>query len=170
VASGGHVEHGLDLGVAVERVQPELAPEAGLLEAAERTGVSFATRIASSRTIRTTNEDSTPILLAFAAVITRDRRGRRESAAPLVPVARRFLDERLEELHVLARLGMPQDAEGETPRRILDRLDGAVVRMRGGAQAVTEPAETLVVMRLHRRVRRDQPAEATGNPPPWANK
>src|SRR5262249_12822171 len=65
-------------------------------------------------------------------------------------VARRFGDEGFEELHVLSSLGVPEDAEGEAMGGILDRFDGAVFGMRRSAQSCAEPAEALVVVRLHR--------------------
>src|SRR5690242_19258733 len=74
-------------------------------------------------------------------------------------VVLRLADERLEETQVLTSLGVPEHAEGEAARRIFQRLDGAVVGARGLAQAVAEPAEALVVVRLDRRVVADQPAE-----------
>src|SRR5580765_3097582 len=45
---------------------------------------------------------------------------------------------------------MPQDAEREPTSGLLDRLDAPVLGMRGDAQALAEPAETLMVVRLHR--------------------
>src|SRR4051812_33940085 len=51
---------------------------------------------------------------------------------------------------------MPQDAEREPARWILDRLDYPVVGVSGGTQALAEPADPLMVMRLHRRVRPEQ--------------
>ena len=60
-----------------------------------------------------------------------------------------LVDERLEQLQILARLGMPQHAEREPPLGILDRLDRAVLGVRRGPQAAAEPAKRLVVMRLN---------------------
>src|SRR5437868_13294375 len=65
-------------------------------------------------------------------------------------VRARLGDELLVELLVFARLRMPEDAEGEAPRRILDRLDGAVLGDRGHAQPLSEAPEALVVVRLDR--------------------
>src|SRR3954447_17079246 len=46
---------------------------------------------------------------------------------------------------------MPEDADREPPLGILDRLDGAVVGPRHLAQAVADPPEGLMVVRLHVR-------------------
>src|SRR5207302_3824769 len=45
---------------------------------------------------------------------------------------------------------MPQDAHREAPARILDRLDRSVLGMRGDAKALSDPPDSLVMMRLHR--------------------
>src|SRR6187551_717747 len=83
------------------------------------------------------------------------------SGAAVLAVVPRFGDERLEEPQVLAGLGVPEDAEGEATRGVLEPLERAVFRVRRLAQALAEPAEPLVVVRLHRRVvaeQRRQPA------------
>src|SRR5437016_5637710 len=76
--------------------------------------------------------------------------------AMLGTVGGRLRDELLEELPVLASLRMPEDAEGEAPRRILDRLDGAVLGHRGHAQPLAEAPESLMVVRLDRRALAEQ--------------
>src|SRR2546430_1163 len=48
-------------------------------------------------------------------------------------------------------LPTPEDAGGEPRGRIRERLDRPVVGVRRDAQALAEPAEALVVMRLYRR-------------------
>ena len=63
-------------------------------------------------------------------------------------------------MQVLPGLGMPENAEREPARRILDRLDGAVVSVSRDAQARPEPTKALMVVRLHRRVLAEQLAEA----------
>src|SRR3954451_3412734 len=85
----------------------------------------------------------------------RARRGRSTGGA-VVP---RLAHERLEQPHVLAGLRVPEHAEREAARRILERLDRPVVGARRPAQPLAEPAEALVVMRLDRRVVADQRAE-----------
>ena len=50
---------------------------------------------------------------------------------------------------------MPEDAEREPPSRVLDRLDRAVVRPGGLAQAVAQAAVALVMVALDRRVLAD---------------
>ena len=60
------------------------------------------------------------------------------------------------EPQVIAGLGVPEDAEGEAPRGILEPLERAVCRVRRLAQAFAEPPEPLVVVRLHRRVVAEQ--------------
>ena len=45
---------------------------------------------------------------------------------------------------------MPEHAEREPPRRVLERLDRAVVGPRHLAQPLADAAEALVVVRLHR--------------------
>src|SRR5207247_708803 len=77
-------------------------------------------------------------------------------SVPLLPVTARLLDERLEQPHVLARLGMPKDSERKPVRRILQRFYGTVLRPRGLAQAGAERPEALMKVRLHRRVVREQ--------------
>ena len=57
----------------------------------------------------------------------------------------RLRNERVEELHVLAGLGMPEHAESEAPLRILERLDRAVVGPRRLAEPLADAAEALVV-------------------------
>src|SRR3954470_14919909 len=60
---------------------------------------------------------------------------------------------------VLPLLGMPEDADGEPPLAVLDRLGGAVVRVRDDVEAVTDVSDPLVVVRLHARRGADQRAE-----------
>ena len=48
-------------------------------------------------------------------------------------------------------LRVPEHAEAERPRRILDALDQAVRRDRRRDQAVADPAEALVVVRVDLR-------------------
>src|SRR5438067_2908978 len=79
---------------------------------------------------------------------------------PLAAVPARLLDESLEQALVFARLGMPEDAQREAPRGVFQRFERAVVRARGLAQAFAEPAQALVVVRLHRRVVAEQGGEA----------
>src|SRR5262249_59941194 len=50
-------------------------------------------------------------------------------------------DELVEQLAVLALLRMPEHAEGEAMRRILDRLDHSVLRVRRDAQSRADAAE-----------------------------
>src|SRR5215216_7579712 len=61
-----------------------------------------------------------------------------------------FADESLEEREVLALFGMPEDAESETLRRILDGLNRSVAGPCGLAKSCAEPTECLMVMRLDR--------------------
>src|SRR5437667_5662688 len=75
---------------------------------------------------------------------------------PLLATPGGFPDERLEELHVLARLRMPEDAESKAPIRGLDRLDRPVHSVCGDSQPLADPAEALVVMRLDRRAVAEQ--------------
>src|SRR5215211_9426165 len=72
----------------------------------------------------------------------------RSGALPLA-VGSRLVDEASEESEVLARLGMPEDADGEAPRRILERLDGAVVGAGRREETLAESVEPLMVVRLH---------------------
>jgi hypothetical protein len=69
------------------------------------------------------------------------------------------VDEGLEERDVLALFGMPEDTESEAPRRILDCLDRSVVGPSGPAKSCAEPAERLMVMRLHRRPVSENPTD-----------
>src|SRR5689334_24582047 len=55
---------------------------------------------------------------------------------------------------------MPEDADREAARGILERFDRAVVGLRGGDEPVADPAEALVVARLDRDAVADDPAEA----------
>ena len=72
--------------------------------------------------------------------------GRSCSRSPNLSVPGRFVDEGLEERNVLALFRMPENAESETPRRILDRLDRSVVGPCGLAESCAEPAERLMMM------------------------
>src|SRR5271154_7482609 len=54
---------------------------------------------------------------------------------------------------------MPEDSDREGLRRRPERLDGAVVRLCGHAQPVSEPAKTLMVVRLDRRRRAEHREE-----------
>src|SRR5207237_10909420 len=74
-------------------------------------------------------------------------------------VGGRLLDERSEERAVLRLLRVPQDAECEALRGVLDRLQGAVVRPRRLAQTLAHAPEALVMVRLHGCVRPDDGAE-----------
>jgi hypothetical protein len=65
----------------------------------------------------------------------------------------------VEERFVLAGLGVPEHAEHERTLRILDRLDRPVVGPCDLTQALADPTETLVVVRLDRRVPPDELAE-----------
>src|ERR687885_766776 len=76
--------------------------------------------------------------------------------SPLLAPPRGGVDERLEELHVLARLRMPEDAEREAPIRRLHGLDRPVLGVRRDPEALAEPAEALVVVGLHRRAIAEQ--------------
>src|SRR6478735_219632 len=80
----------------------------------------------------------------------------RSTGGAVVP---RLADERLEQPQVLPGLRMPEHAEREAVRGILERLDRAVGGARRLAQTLAEPTEALMVMRLHRRVLAQQPAE-----------
>src|SRR5690348_16222382 len=81
------------------------------------------------------------------------------SRAALLAIVGRLLDERLEQLQVFPGLGVPQHGQGEATGGVFDGFDCAVVRARGDAQPGAEPAEALVVMRLHRRVVAEQLGE-----------
>src|ERR671936_443450 len=76
-------------------------------------------------------------------------------SAPLAVGAGRG-HEPLEECCVLALLRVPEDAEREALRGVIDTLECAVVGPRRLAQALAEPAEALVVVRLHRRALADE--------------
>src|SRR5579862_554367 len=84
---------------------------------------------------------------------------RRPSYAPLGPEPGRLRDELVEQACVLARLGMPQNADREPARRLLEGLDRAVVGARRDAQALADAAVALMMVRLHRHARAEQPAE-----------
>src|SRR2546423_9563795 len=71
----------------------------------------------------------------------------------------RLGDERLEQLRVVPGLGMPEHAQRQAPRGILERLDRAVVRPRPLAQAGPDGPEALMVMRLDRHASAEQRAE-----------
>src|SRR5205823_3775057 len=89
--------------------------------------------------------------------------GNGSELAALLPVASRLADERFEQLHVLAGLRMPEDAEREAPVGRLDCLDRTVLRLRGDTQTVADSPEPLVVMRLHGSVVPEEPGETR----PW---
>src|SRR5581483_7734622 len=74
-------------------------------------------------------------------------------------VPRRLGDELVEEPRVVAGLRVPEDAHGERPIRVLERLDGTVVRAGGDAKTVADTAEALVVVRLHARPLAKQPPD-----------
>src|SRR5204862_7901702 len=78
----------------------------------------------------------------------------------LVPVAHRLADERLEQLHVLARLGVPEDAERKAPVDCLHGLDRTVLCLGCDPQAVADSPEPLVMVRLHGSVVAEEPGEA----------
>src|SRR5689334_18115321 len=68
------------------------------------------------------------------------------------PIRPGFLDERVEKALVLARLGMPEDAERETPGGVLEPLERPVLGPGGLDQAFADPPDTLVVTRLDCRL------------------
>src|SRR5262249_37198338 len=70
-------------------------------------------------------------------------------AVAVVSAAGGFRYQRFEEREILALFGMPQDAEGEAARWVLQALHGAVGGMRRHVQAVADSAEALMVVRLH---------------------
>src|SRR4051812_20801059 len=80
-------------------------------------------------------------------------------AAPLRTVGARLVDERLEQRRVLAFLRMPEDAERESARRVLERLDRPVIRPRRRDEALADPPEPLVVARLPREALADDRTE-----------
>src|SRR5207244_465582 len=67
--------------------------------------------------------------------------------------------EGFEERCVLALLRVPEDAESEALRGILDALERAVVRPRRFSQSLAQPPEPLVVVRLDRRSLADQASQ-----------
>src|SRR5439155_8401 len=72
--------------------------------------------------------------------------GSRAASASSLAVRACLLDERLEEREVLVFLRVPQDAEREAALRVFERLDRAVLRPRGLAQAPSEAGIALVVV------------------------
>ena len=81
------------------------------------------------------------------------------SRSPASPVLARLLDERLEQREVLALLRMPEHAEREPVRRVLERLDRPVLGPGRFAEPLAKPAEALVVRRLDRRAVAEDLAE-----------
>src|SRR5204863_5672527 len=79
----------------------------------------------------------------------RSRDSGRCSWSPLLAIRTRFRDERLEELPVLAGFRMPEDAECKAACGVLDSFDRPVVRPGDLAEAFADPAEALMVRRLH---------------------
>src|SRR3954468_24434194 len=73
------------------------------------------------------------------------------SSGAAVPVLAGLRDELLEEREVLALLGEPQDAEREPAPGFAERLDRPVLGPRDRRQPLPQPAEALVVVRLHGR-------------------
>src|SRR5207302_3378350 len=71
----------------------------------------------------------------------------------------RFGVETLEERGVVVLLGMPEHAEREALRRVLDALERPVLRPGRLAQVRADPPEALVVVGLHRRAVAEQRAE-----------
>src|SRR5438132_3778664 len=55
---------------------------------------------------------------------------------------------------------MPEDAERKAPRGILDRLDRAVLRVRGDTQTLADATQALVMVRLHGRAAAEHRCEA----------
>src|SRR4051812_39052463 len=55
---------------------------------------------------------------------------------------------------------MPQDSDGESLARVLERLDGAVGRPRDFFEAYADPSEGLVVLAGHGRPRAQELGEA----------
>src|SRR5207245_4509024 len=74
-------------------------------------------------------------------------------------VLARLLDERLEQRRVLTGLGVPEDADREPLRRVLERLDRPVLGARRLAQAGADAPEALMMVRLHRHTVADERAE-----------
>src|SRR6185437_1983896 len=73
--------------------------------------------------------------------------GRSEDlGAALGAVLAGLLDEGLEQALVLVDLGVPEDAQREAPLGVLERLERAVVRACGLAEALAELAKALVVV------------------------
>ena len=60
-----------------------------------------------------------------------------------------FGDEALEEAGVLGFLGVPEDADGERSRRILECLERAVLGASGDGETLPQTAVALMVVRLH---------------------
>ena len=70
----------------------------------------------------------------------------------LGPVPAGLVDERLEETLVVLHLGVPEDADREALRGILERLERAVLGLGGLDEPLPHAADALVVARLHRVV------------------
>src|SRR5215218_10061752 len=88
------------------------------------------------------------------------------SRSPASAIYGGLLDEGREECVVLALLRMPEDAEREAVRRILDRLDRPVLGPGALAEPLPDPPEALVVRRLHRSpVAEDRPEARIGLDP-----
>ena len=88
-----------------------------------------------------------------------DQLGKIVLTIPASAVGSGLLDEGREERVVLALLRVPEHAEREAVRRILDRLDRPVLGPGALAQPVADPTEALVVRRLHRRAVAEDRAE-----------
>src|SRR6266508_361809 len=69
--------------------------------------------------------------------------------------------ELLKEPRIVAGFGMPEHTHREAARRIFDRLQSAVVGPGHLGQALTEPAEALVMVRLDRHTLAEKRADAT---------
>ncbi len=98
---------------------------------------------------------------------------RRRSSPPIsraspssAAVRARLVDERLEERRVLALLGVPEHADGESLRRILERLERAVFGPRRLDEPFADRPEPLMVVRLDRGPLAEQGAEAACRPSP----
>src|SRR5581483_9293769 len=70
---------------------------------------------------------------------------------PVLSICARFRHEALEELRVVSRLGMPEDADRKSLRGIFDALDRAVLGPRRLAQPLPHASEALMMVRLDRR-------------------
>ena len=81
------------------------------------------------------------------------------SRFPASPVPAGLLDERLEEREVLALLRVPEHAEREAVRRVLQRLDRPVLGPGRFAQPLAKAAEALMMRGLDRRAVAEDLAE-----------